>query len=86
MRLFHKDGDYEAFERVLVEGFSRYPVDLRPAGPPIHPPRSRLAAEEAKQSVMSPFSSLIGFAEERRTIDAAQLEAVCHELVAVVPD
>ncbi len=29
---------------------------------------------------------LIGFAEERRTIDAAQLEAVCQELVAVVPD
>lgn len=29
---------------------------------------------------------LIGFAEERRTIDAAQLEAVCHELVAVVPE
>jgi type II secretory pathway predicted ATPase ExeA len=29
---------------------------------------------------------LIGFAEERRTIDADQLEAVCHELVAVVPE
>jgi general secretion pathway protein A len=29
---------------------------------------------------------LIGFAEERRTIDAAQLEAVCQELVAVVPE
>ena len=28
MRLFHKDADYEAFERVLTEGFSRYPVDL----------------------------------------------------------
>ncbi len=28
MRLFHKDGDYEAFERVLTEGFDRYPVDL----------------------------------------------------------
>ncbi len=25
MRLSHKDGDYEAFERVLTEGFSRYP-------------------------------------------------------------
>ncbi len=56
MRLFHKDGDYEAFERVLTEGFSRYPVDRRPAGPRIHPPRSRPAAEDAKQSVMSPFS------------------------------
>ena len=29
---------------------------------------------------------LIGFAEERRTLDAAQLEAVCQELVAVVPE
>jgi type II secretory pathway predicted ATPase ExeA len=29
---------------------------------------------------------LIGFAEERRTIDAAQLEAVCQELVAVAPE
>jgi general secretion pathway protein A len=29
---------------------------------------------------------LIGFAEERHTIDAAQLEAVCQELVAVVPE
>jgi type II secretory pathway predicted ATPase ExeA len=29
---------------------------------------------------------LIGYAEERRTIDAAQLEAVCQELVAVVPE
>ncbi len=28
MRLFHKPGDYEAFERVLAEGFERYPVDL----------------------------------------------------------
>ncbi len=39
--LFHKDGDYKAFERILTEGFSRDPVDRRPAGPPIHPPRSR---------------------------------------------
>jgi general secretion pathway protein A len=29
---------------------------------------------------------LIGFAEERRTIDTGQLEAVCHELVAVAPE
>lgn len=28
MRLFHKHGDYEAFERVLAEGLQRYPVDL----------------------------------------------------------
>ena len=28
MRLFHKPDDYEAFERVLAEGFERYPVDL----------------------------------------------------------
>ena len=27
MRLFHKDGDYEAFEPVLTEGLSRYLVD-----------------------------------------------------------
>ena len=27
-RLFQKDGDYEAFERVLTEGLGRYPVDL----------------------------------------------------------
>ncbi len=27
MRLFHKGGDCETFERVLTEGFSRYPVD-----------------------------------------------------------
>ncbi len=57
MRLFHKDGDYEAFERVLTEGFSRYPVDRRPNGSRIHPPRSRPAAEDAKQSVMSPVLS-----------------------------
>ena len=30
-RLSHSDGDYEALERVLTEGLSRYPVDLRPA-------------------------------------------------------
>jgi len=28
MRLFHKDGDYAAFERVVGEGMGRYPVDL----------------------------------------------------------
>jgi len=28
MRLFHKDADFEAFERVLAEGLERYPVDL----------------------------------------------------------
>ena len=28
MRLFHKDADFAAFERVLVEGLQRYPVDL----------------------------------------------------------
>ena len=28
MRLFHKAGDYEAFERVLAEGLQRYPVEL----------------------------------------------------------
>jgi putative transposase len=28
MRLFHKDGDYAAFERVLSEAIHRYPVDL----------------------------------------------------------
>ena len=28
MRLFHKDADYAAFERVLAQGLERYPVDL----------------------------------------------------------
>ena len=28
MRIFHKPGDYDAFERVLAEGLKRYPVDL----------------------------------------------------------
>lgn len=28
MRVFHKAGDYEAFERVLAEGLERYPVEL----------------------------------------------------------
>jgi putative transposase len=28
MRIFHKAEDYAAFERVLAEGLSRYPVDL----------------------------------------------------------
>ncbi len=28
MRLFHKDGDFHAFERVLAEALQRYPVDL----------------------------------------------------------
>ena len=28
MTLFHKDGDYEAFERVLGEGLEKYAVDL----------------------------------------------------------
>jgi putative transposase len=28
MRLFHNEGDYDAFERVLGEGLGRYPVDL----------------------------------------------------------
>ena len=28
MRLFHKPGDYEAFEQVLAEGLERYPVEL----------------------------------------------------------
>ena len=29
---------------------------------------------------------LIGFAEEQRTISATHLEAVCQELVAIVPE
>lgn len=28
MQLFHKPGDYEAFQRVLEEGLERYPVEL----------------------------------------------------------
>jgi len=28
IHLFHKPGDFEAFERVLAEGLNRYPVDL----------------------------------------------------------
>ena len=28
LRLFHKEGDYDACDRVLVEGLKRYPVDL----------------------------------------------------------
>ena len=28
MRLFHKEGDYDAFERVLSEGLGRYSVDM----------------------------------------------------------
>ena len=28
MRIFHKAGDFEAFERVLAEGLQRYSVDL----------------------------------------------------------
>jgi putative transposase len=28
MRLFHKAEDYDAFERVIIEGLARYPVDL----------------------------------------------------------
>jgi hypothetical protein len=32
------------------------------------------------------LSLLNGFAEERHTIDADQLEAVCQELVAVAPE
>ena len=28
MRLFHKRGDFHAFDRVLAEGLQRYPVDL----------------------------------------------------------
>jgi len=27
-RIFHKDGDYEAFERILAEGLERYTVEL----------------------------------------------------------
>ena len=29
---------------------------------------------------------LVGYAEERRSIDAGHFEAVCHELVAVTPE
>jgi hypothetical protein len=28
MRIFHKAGDFEAFEHVLAEGLQRYPVEL----------------------------------------------------------
>ena len=28
MRLFHKEDDYDAFERVVAEALDRYPVDL----------------------------------------------------------
>src|SRR5271157_5707 len=28
LRLFHNEADYDAFERLLVEGLKRYPVDL----------------------------------------------------------
>lgn len=26
--IFHKDGDYDAFERILAEGLERYDVEL----------------------------------------------------------
>jgi putative transposase len=28
MTIFHKDADYDAFERVLCEGLEKFPVDL----------------------------------------------------------
>ena len=28
MTIFHKDADYEAFERVFCEGLEKFPVDL----------------------------------------------------------
>jgi hypothetical protein len=28
MRLFHKPAHYDVFERVLIEGLERYPVEL----------------------------------------------------------
>ncbi len=56
LRLFlHEDGDYEAFERVLTESFSRYPFGRRETGTRIHAPRSPPTAEDARQSVLSPF-------------------------------
>ncbi|OHB86014.1 MAG: ATPase [Planctomycetes bacterium RBG_16_64_12] len=35
---------------------------------------------------LSDLALLIGYAEERRAVSAAQLEAVSHELIAVVPE
>lgn len=32
MRIFHKARDFDAFERVLAEGFERYSVDLLTRG------------------------------------------------------
>ena len=28
LRLFHQEGDYDAFEQIMAEGLERFPVDL----------------------------------------------------------
>lgn len=73
--------DYVA-HRLKVAGATRQILD-----PHALPVLYRLTHGVARQiNRLCDLALLIGFAEERRTIDAAQLEAVCQELVTVVPE
>jgi type II secretory pathway predicted ATPase ExeA len=68
--------------RLKVAGAAQ-PIFEPDALPVLH----RLTQGVARQiNRLCDLSLLIGFAEERRTIDAGHLEAVCQELVAVVPE
>ena len=57
-------------------------------GHPPHPPSLHPLAHAVARQInrLSDLALLIGYADQRRTISAAHLEAVSQELVTVVPE
>ena len=64
MRLFHKPGDYEAFEQVLAEGLARYPVELFTYA--IMPNHWHLVVRPATDGALGRWMGWIGVTHVRR--------------------
>ena len=64
MRIFHKGGDYEAFERVLAEGLERYPVELMTYS--LMPNHWRLVVRPKTDEALGRWMGWVGVTHVRR--------------------
>ncbi len=64
MRIFHKPGDFEAFERVLAEGLQRYPVELFTYG--LMPNHWHLVMRPKSDDSLGRLMSWVGVTHVRR--------------------
>jgi putative transposase len=64
MRLFHKPGDYEAFEKVLVEGMERYAVELLTYG--MMPNHWHLVVRPKTDKALGQWMGWVGVTHVRR--------------------